>query len=167
LRKWEYDFLVWKSFPSSLKIISNEPRTPLWAPPSQSFPVNEGDVIGIEVAVKQQNVLDPNFPSIAGITGWRPAEEKWRMFKDVAGRLSHLYLPTIPLGITAIRFHQVGGPGIPEKVGITWFDDLKIYQNGELIYENTFDNWLPYIIGGGVLGIVGVAGATTKLMKIW
>ena len=44
----------------------------------------------------------------------------------------------VPSGAETISCNLWGGFGTPEKEGITWFDDLKIYQDGELIYENYF-----------------------------
>jgi hypothetical protein len=57
----------------------------------------------------------------------------------------------VPTGIQSIRCNFAAGGGTPE--GVTWYDDLKIYQDGVLIYSNGFDNWNPYI-GAGLGGVL-------------
>jgi len=45
----------------------------------------------------------------------------------------------------------------PSKPATAWFDDLKIYVNGEQVLQDNFSNWTPYLVGGTLIG--GVAGA--------
>ena len=55
--------------------------------------------------------------------------------------------------------------GIPVSSGQiaqTWFDDLKIYQDDVLIYENIFSDWAPYTGAALGAGIGVIAGVTYK-----
>jgi len=141
MRKTEYDFLTWTSFPSSIKMINDEPREWAWLGNVFQLSVKPGSKIRRVIKVKQQNVLYAG--SHTPIDGWDG--KTWR-------RLANLWLPmgsfgwvedvkelTVPSDVTAIRGHLAGGgSGSPETPGITWFDDLKIYQDDVLIYENYF-----------------------------
>jgi len=130
-----YDFVVWKSFPSSAKIDGGG----WWR--LDTFYVVPG-TIEIEVTVKQKDVTEAN--SHIALLGWDEhgtyvgrlsvnpplaapgfplGSFDWTVFSGVA---------TIPENVSIARVDLAGGKGI------TWFDDLKIYQNGELIYEEYF-----------------------------
>ena len=61
----------------------------------------------------------------------------------------------IPPERSLVGVRIVGGAGFPEKPGVTWFDDLRIYQDDVLIYANNFSNWAPAIIPAQI--ITGVA----------
>lgn len=166
MRKREYDFLTWTSFPSSAKLICDEPETWVSGGDSPPIGVRPGSTVKITVKAKQENVLYKH--SHIHIDEWDGKE--WKM----AVPLTVPPYPNIPFGhvdwtqfssaeyiippsVTAIIFRPLGGPGSKEAPGVTWFDDLKIYQDGVLIYAEDFSKWDPLIgagIGAGVLGVV-------------
>lgn len=171
MRKPEYDFLNWTSFPSSGKVFTDEARYDAWATwgVSPVIPVTPGRTLKAEVMVKQQNVMySRSHVHMVGYDGktWRvmpsipPVETPipvgtfdWKKF---------LLEETIPSDIIAIRVDPAGGAGSPEAPGITWFDNLKIYQDDVLIYSNDFTNWNPYI-GAGIGTPIG--GVAANLLK--
>ncbi len=63
--------------------------------------------------------------------------------------------------------------GIPVSSGQiaqTWFDDLKIYQDDVLIYENIFSDWAPYTgaaLGAGIGVIAGVIVVLWDIIRIY
>jgi len=164
-----YDFLTWKSFPSSLKIRKGPTGMERWDT-GRMIAVNPGDVVTYEVKVKGTNVGRFSFMQVYPKEPWKFKHQfinlphgiyEWTM-------ISQTTLPAgtdveSPIGIQLVAGNAYDGVNDVE----VWFDDLKVYVNDRLVYENTFDNWLPYIIGGGgIVTVVGVAGVT-KLMKIW
>ena len=48
--------------------------------------------------------------------------------------------------------------------GVTWFDDVKVYQDNVLIYSNDFSNWNPYI-GAGIGAVIGGVGGHLATKK--
>jgi len=143
-----YDFLDRISFPSSVKIVNptGAHRTHVFSP---AIPITPGSLARAEVQAKTKDVLTPNgngswisimgspdeinwvyigsgftvpaVPGTWGTRGWAPFKSEMRM----------------PADIRFLRCHFTYAPGI------TWFDDLKIYQDGVLIYENKFTGWWP------------------------
>jgi len=160
--------MTFTSWPSSLKIVNPHERT-LWIGRLyEKLLVTPNVPVSVKINVKQENVTEAR--SELTFDGWNG--DTWQ-------RIDSLFIPggtfdwtqctkevILPSNVTTIRSNLGSGGGTQEFPAKTWFDDLIIYQNGELIYENTFDNWLPYIIGGGIITVAGVAGVT-KLMKIW
>jgi len=160
--KIEYDFLSWTSFPSSLKMIYDGARGFWWFIPGSERPVKPG-AVRISVKVKKENVgltpgIDPEFrDSRVIIWGFNGAEWKWlgkmtvgygtENWREYTGEVE------IPAGIDLLKVQLRCGAGAKERPAITWFDDLKIYQDDKLIYANDFNNWNPYI-GVGVGGVV-------------
>jgi hypothetical protein len=152
----EYDFLTWTSFPSSVKLVNDEPEKATWLLVFDFLSVKPGASIRAEMKAKQEKVLYPKYVSGFAVDGWDGKE--WK-------RIARLALPlgnfdwseqrldlVVPSGIMAIRGALAGGAGSSEGVpGFTWFDDLKIYQDDVLIYANDFSNWNPYI-GAGLGG---------------
>lgn len=169
MQKYEYDFINWSSFPSSRKVINDE-STDFWAFGFGWFPVTPRSIIKVEFMAKGENIIGGRVSRIA-IDG-----------KDVNGVEARiraggdLFLPSgsfkwgkfetsliVPSNVTSIRVLFLGGNGTP---ALTWYDDLKIYQNGALIFEDKFSNWTPYILGGGLAVAGGVAGYAWKKKPI-
>jgi len=146
-RKAEYDFLTWTSFPSSAKLF-NDMGGP---PPATGFEilpisVTPGAALKIKFKAKQKNVLYS--PSFLWLLGWNGTE--WKPLPIGLTRIFELPLGTfdwrefnidadvVPSGVVALKGHLSGGAGDKERPGETWFDDLKIYMDDKLIYENYF-----------------------------
>lgn len=160
MRKDEYDFNTWTSFPSSIKLINDE-KEGFAAFRPDMLTVKGGSMLRIMINAKWRDVL--YLKSRVPVDGWDGME--WR-------RLLNLYLNgmgikgwdtyssefRVPQDIEAVRLTLWGGGGTP---GITWFDDLKIYQDDVLIYQNKFSEWKTV---GAVVGAVigGVAGGIYK-----
>ncbi len=169
MRKVEYDLLTWKSPPSSIKLFNSEGKRATTQPPRLfDLPVPLGSTITVSVQAKQSNVMSQ--------FGIKSHVHFGRIAPD--GRLLWLYDLLLPYGtfdwsewtaefkipedtITMVGTVK-GGPGTPEAPGITWFDDLKIYQDDVLIYENDFSDWTPIIgaTAGAIIG--GIAGEIYK-----
>ena len=151
MKKAEFDSLTWANFPSSLKLTVDEAThygevTPVTASKPNSR-------IRMTIKAKLKDVLY-DFSHIA-LDGWDGS--KWFRIEPPPyvpvdlGRgtidWKTVVLETIiPSNVNLIRPYLVAGGGSPEKPAITWFDDLKIYQDDVLIYENNFSNWAPLII---------------------
>jgi len=172
VQKVEYDFLDFISFPSSLKI-RNSALTRTGRLLQLTFPVKPGDKVVVKVMAKQENVSPQSRNSLidfnmlingewrywmglglpAGSFGWSPFE--------ITG--------VAPAGITRFMLRGVwgGGSGDDARPAVTHFDDLKIYHNDKLIYENKFSNWLPYQIAGAVITAIPIGlYAARRMPKI-
>jgi len=139
----EYDFLTWTSFPSSLKMVNDKPDRFLYSGYLVvGVPVTPSKTLKVNVNVKQESVMNPKFPSGVSVTLWDGA--KWRVVR-------YFWIPlgtydwhpftdsyTIPDWAKAMRCTLLAG-----VKGITWFDDLKIYMDGKLIYDNYFTALRP------------------------
>lgn len=157
------DFLSYTSFPNSVKCVNRDVdhRTRIFSP---DIPVMPGSLVRAEVKARTENVSTPRdlgswisimgspdgknwiymgagftVPQVPGTWGTRD----WMQFK---------FEMKIPADILFLRCHFACAPGI------TWFDDLKIFQDDELIYSNDFSNWTP-LIGTGIGACVGGAAA--------
>jgi len=166
----EYDFLTWTSFPSSFKIINpaSDRETMVWHGVVRDLAVNPDLPVLVEVNIKNQNLIWHSFVHIAGwdetlkkyvhktsspVTG--PGTKPWTHYRG--GYFA-------PIGSRMIAISLVGRGGTsPETPGITWFDDLRVFQDDKLIYANDFSNWNPYIGAGA--GGVGVAVPTYMYTK--
>ncbi len=174
MRKAEYDFLTYTSFPSSVKLINDEVGQTAWWKTwvPYSLPVTPGSTLRTEVKIKQQDVI--NRPESRVILLGLKAGE-WVGSKDLG--LGYPFIGYVPLGtfdwtlfertitvpddVPTIRLAYAGGAGTPERTGLTWYDDLKIYQDDVFIYENKFSDWTPVgAVAGGIIG--GVTGELTK-----
>ena len=160
--KAQYDFLDYVSFPSSGKLVNDgtEGRVYIgWYPQRVRLAVNPDATLKVEYNAKGQNTV---YGSHVSIDGWNGTE--WRRLINIPPKL----LPLgsfdwrvisesfkIPPDVTVIGYQPSAGAGDRATPGITWFDDLKIYQNGVPIYENKFSNWAPIIIPAEI--ITGVA----------
>ena len=147
-----YDFLTWISPPSSLKLITEEPRYSAFLV-AEEVAVTPGAPTRLEVYAKQDKIVhDTSFVLLERII-----EGRWRWYQTI-------YFPKEPkdrfdwqkfsldfinhVECDKVRISLHGG-------GVNWFDDLKIFQNDVLIYENDFSNWAPIIIPAQI--ITGVA----------
>jgi len=159
-----YDFLTWTSPPSCLRVETpiTEPAARYYYRVAEGIPVRSNSTLKVSIKIKLHNVTET--PSTLAIYGYSEAERRWKPE-------SFLYIVTpkgtidwseysaeekVPSDITYIRVVIGGGKGDP--TGVTWFDDLRIYQDDVLIYANDFSNWNPYI-GAGALGIATGIGA--------
>ena len=150
MRKVEYDFLTWTSFPSSLKLLNNESGNESWTHfDLPKISVVPGATLRCKVKAKQENVTYsvshgghglPSMPSFfelpLGTFDWK--EFAGEEFKVAPG--THEMTPYLDGGS--------GSKGLP---GVTWFDDLRVYQDGVLIYSNDFSNWAPIIIPAEII----------------
>jgi len=159
LRKIEYDFLTWTSFPSSIKLINDEPERAAWTKFYNAISVRPGFTLRVQIMAKQENVqYYVGGLAVEGFDG-----KEWTRILRTKLPLGtfdwsiHSQEITVPANVVAIRLNMAGGAGEPGRPGITWFDDLKIYQDNVLIYANDFSNWNPYI-GAGAGGVVGGVG---------
>ena len=148
MQKIEYDFLIWRSFPSSIKLINDEPERYVYAPwglVAENIPVMSGATLKIECQVKQENVIYGY--SHLPIHGFDGKEWKWikevRIPKGTFDWSTQSLTISVPSGITLIRVTLAGGAGTPASLGITWFDDLKVYMDDELVYDNYFTALRP------------------------
>jgi len=156
-----YDFLVWRSFPSSRRHDYSEGRSGwLWDHLPAVIPVKPGSTITTRVYVKQQDVKYTQ----SHIPVWIWNGEEWVRWRELLKPLPigtfdwREFVDTwiVPEEAQAIKIALAGGAG-----GVTWWDDLRIYMDGELIYANDFTNWNPYI--GAGLGAV-LTGILTQLV---
>jgi len=167
--KLEYEFLTWTSFPSSLKAINDENLLRGWWKIFDKLPVTPSSRVRVEINIKTDNILTPypgrpeiewgSYITIYGFDGekWRPtdlaAPDPWTTCGAYGKTDWTKYEKeiVIPSDIRMLQGRLVAAKGL------TWFDDLKIYQDDKLIYSNYFSNWNPYLgaLGGGLLGTIG------------
>ena len=177
--KVSHDFLNWTSFPSSIKLWADDMG---WHPilatdeagPFPLIKVTPGSHIKATVNFRSENAVaipgphpgnfiqwylqrtanfrDPN--SIAkeirqqfafGTYSWTPYEIEFDM------------LPDTPW----LRAIFLGAGGTPEKPMSVWLDDLKIYMDDKLIYDNYFS------ATPRPLGIVPVFNVTERVVKVY
>jgi len=156
--KVEYDFLNWTSFPSSIKIM-NDRNTPFYHVIRRNLPLKGlGAEIKIVVAGKTENVrLPPKgvYPRNSYVGLYADGLEHWTgmgVFDFYGTRDWEVHSATFTIGkypaTPNVDYRLVnvvlGVPmASPEEPSITWFDDLKIYQDGKLIYDNYFTVFRP------------------------
>jgi len=159
MRKAEYDFLTWKSFPSSAKLINDEGpgKYAFWYEYTpEALPVKPGARLKIEVWVKQENVIYGNYPTFQEVSLRGFDGSRWKFIGRVEiplGTFDWRKLTSeikVPEDVYAVRWMPYIGSGTKTKPGVAWFDDLRIYQDGVLVYEDKFSNWLPYQIAGAI-----------------
>ena len=160
----EYDFRRWTTFPSSIKLISDESgETGRVVTPYlfQSLIVKPGSKLTVECKLKGNNIAYAR--SLVALAGWNGREWTFREPTIVSppGTFEWETLRTetiIPSDIKYLRGILAGGGGSPQ--GITWYDNLKIYQDDVIIYENKFTApiakgtvmvALPIVMGLGVI----------------
>ena len=158
-----YDFLTWTSFPSSGKITHYDPTGEAeWWGVWRNIPITPGETLRFEINVKQKDVTSRVRPSHLGF--WWSGEYggdirfplgtfDWRTFT---------LEKVVPDGKTLLTFTIAGGSG-PSKdtPGITWFDDLRIFMDDKLIYDNYFS------ATPRPLGIVPVFNVTERVVKVY
>jgi len=151
MKRIEYDFFKWTSFPSSIALKNDESVG--WAVHTviMNLSIEPGAMLTARVKTAQKDVTFNRSHLV--IDGWDGSrwvrlpsaiDLPWGTYdwRELEGR------GEIPRNVKVIRIVLTGGGGRP--IGITWFDDLKIYQDDKLIYENKFSNWLPYQIAGAI-----------------
>jgi len=180
----EYGFLPWNytSFPSSLKIVApyRGPATWVWTVLSKGIGVTPGSELTVRLNIKQQNRL-PDPASHIQVEAWDG--EKWtrppifgtRRGEIPAGSFDWTTFElkgTIPSGVYMVRVVYPAGSGEPEA--ITWLDDLRVYMDDKLIYENKFSNWRPFLevpavavtaVASGVAGLKAARKAPSEWWK--
>jgi len=174
----EFDFLTWRSFPSSLKLYTDEPREKTLYKDIAIFTVQKIRDIILKVSVKGTNILPQPAPyfSSAGLnlSYWDGRRwVYWAYPKLPVGTYDWTeytrtisFPPKVPEPVTAKITYTSSSPD--GSLITVWLDNLRIYQNGKLIYENNFSNWSPYfgslplVVIGGVVGFNEVK----KLIRI-
>jgi len=162
----EYDFLTWTSFPSSIKIVNTqaEPGKLVWAKEFVIPNVVPGRPLTLKVKIKVKDVIysHSNIPVTIfdgkkrvylGAASAPLGTHDWREYSVQVN---------IPKETVYVVSNLAGGAGTPDRPGISWFDDLKIYQDDKLIYANDFSNWNPYIGAGAGAAIGAIAGYFIK-----
>lgn len=134
----QYDFKDWVSIPSSVKLVSEKTDWPARIVLVEGLPVVSGRPIEVEFKAKQEGVLEEH--SMFVIHRW--AEDTWKWGGQITTPLGTYDWQKIKgeLSITdttAIHVAFWGGKGI------TWFDDLRIFQDDKLIYDNYFSAIRP------------------------
>ena len=168
MRKKEHDFLNWTSFPSSLKMVSDELQPEwlgYWLGP---ISVNPGAKLKFTVNLKQSGVL--YYAGGLVLEGYDGKEWKRLVGRIILQSFGSFDWTTkeaeytIPSGIVAIRLAVAGGgTNDPTKPAETWWDDLRIYQDNVPIYSNDFSNWTPTIITAEIT--TGLAAIILGLRK--
>ena len=158
--KAEYDLLRWTSFPSSMKLV-NDGTANYVVEHIAKFPVDpaEGE-ISIECNMKLEGL---GFSYASHIPIHTFDGTAWKMWQPI---FSHVGFGTwdwkkmidrkpgfrlLPSNTRMLRVSLAGGAGTKETPAKTWFDDLRIYQDDVLIYENKFSNWAPVIIPAEII----------------
>jgi hypothetical protein len=156
LKKVEYDYHIRVNPPSSIRLESDEEPYPGYTEASMAL----FKVAHPHLEVKAGSLLYIQFQRKLEDVSYRGSYLCLDAYKESGGwyRVRNIGMETglgtkdwekvsfvfsVPSGVTSIRGACFGGGGDP--VGITWFDDLKIYQDGVLIYETKFSNWAPFI----------------------
>jgi len=153
MAKLVYDLFNYTSFPSSIKLLNDEDRTRGWWVIFKNVPVTPGSTVKAEIMGKSDNIPVPHVSGGASVgsylsVGGSADGVNYRYLDFVVPRQTlygkmdwtkHSYEMEIPPDVNFIRGQLVAAKGL------TWFDDLKIYQDGVLIYKNPFNNWGPYI----------------------
>ena len=164
-----HDFLNFISFPSSLAIKTIrkfdsyyregiDVRLPLpraivtvktyMATKNAVSPPPDGSATEITVIDPTGKTAFYPVSRLTGTTPWTPIEKTI----DFSGA---------PENMTLNVFSRIGASdGI--NPSITWFDDLKIYQDDTLIYSDDFSKWDP-VIGAGIGAPIG--GAAGYLLR--
>jgi hypothetical protein len=165
-----YDFLNYVSFPSSLKF-ENDAEMAV-TPYVVYIPVKGPCKIRVECYIKTKGAYDAPTKDNVAMSAWvgiagRDASKKYvegtynRTSPLVFGDQDWVKAAAEANMTSAVEWLSIAtdpaGSGVAGKVATTWFDDLKIFKDGVLIYSRDFNNWNPYI--GGALG--GAVGALT------
>ena len=172
MREKMYDFINFVSFPSSAKTLSDEP-TEVTGWFGRNYPilkVTPGSKVMVEVYVKQENVV--NRASYVAIQKYVDGRVEWWLGlpipKGTFNWTKFNWEIEIPSDFSYIAIDVRGGSGFPNRPGVTWWDDLRIYRNGKLVYEDNFTNWnlylgsIPLVAVGSIIGF----NETKKLIKI-
>jgi len=180
--KLEWDFLQFKSFPSSMKA-TNSYGYAVYTHPSGhhdiagfpvEIPIKPMSRIMVKCSMKTLNVAPPGTP-VRPPGYWTEARVHIQFLRgeeiikrwypcELWGDTGWVVLSkeeNAPIESNAIRILLFAG-GKPGETSFTWFDDLKIYMDDKLIYANNFSNWNPYIGAGAGAAIGAIAGYFIK-----
>jgi len=139
------DFLTWTSFPSSVKLVNDTEKFLTWRiiPSEKALAVNPGSKLHAEIRVKQEGILGPYKSHLAlraaALPEW-PVVDRIMIPNGTFDWSDFTVEADIPSNVSSILVYFATVPK-----GTNWFDDLRIYQDGVLIYENKFSNWGPFI----------------------
>jgi hypothetical protein len=171
-RTVKYDFMDYVSFPTSLTAENDLGITadlnregPLMGLPFPTrilyaVPVTSPCKIRFEVYAKTRGASggQPAWMAVEGYDGkggkvagtWRGSSQTTlQTWSKLTGEVD------MPLGVAYVGVElAAAGSGAKGVAATTWFDDLKIYRDGVLIFSNDFNNWNPYI-GAGAGGAAG------------
>lgn len=158
VRKTEYDFLNYTSFPSSMKAINDEEK---FVPINllYDYPVEGGDTVKVSAMVKGENI-DESHIAVRYFDGetWRNAPKTPIFLPKGNYDWREITLETaVDTPAQMLRVTVYGGQGPGTQPSTTWVDDAEVYVNDELVKAESFSNWTPYLVGGTIVG--GVAGA--------
>jgi len=167
MRRREYDYLDFVSFPSSLRFFNNDPEKTWIGWATDPISVKSGVPITVRGWVKLKH-------GYAVVAVHQFKDGKWQHLDYVYGRhgtsdwIQYEKTISVPSDIFEIRVTQsTMGYGDPQNPTIIKFDDLQVWQEGKLIYENKFSNWLPYQIAGAVITVIPVGlYAARRMPKI-
>ena len=138
------DFLTWKSFPSSLKLENvTEPVSYVWPTLAEGVPVTPSKPLRVEVYAKQ--VDSSLYHSGVRVDAW--TGEKWYYavgWLEFFGTFNwkKFVVTSNPVQMDA-KALKVMIFALGPKGKTTWYDDLRIYQDDILIYENKFTGLWP------------------------
>lgn len=179
--KESYDFLNFVSFPSSLRLENDTGYTV--TPKVNYIPLKGPGKVRVECMVKVKGGYPAekyNDKEMSAWVGFGGRDANRKFVEDTYGRTYPLVIgdqdwvkvvgeANMTPEVVWLAFStDPAGSGTPGKVAYTWFDDLKIYLDGKLIYEDNFSNWnlylgsIPVVVVGGVIGF----NEAKKLIKI-
>jgi len=138
-QKKSWDFQNWKSPPASLKMVNTEDKPFRWMWHQKK--VKAGDTIKAEVQTRGRNNPYRAALNISGVkvsNGFAVIKKrKWDWTKLEAEG-------TATKGGT-LWIHLICGRPNKEK-SLVWFDDLKVWRNGTLIYTHAMDPLFDKIV---------------------
>jgi len=165
-----FDFLKWTSPPSSLLVVNEKGTSAtIWrrgSPELYLVPLPKPGHVRLECNVMTRGAVEEHPAWVAAIgygpdgrtvprTWFRTNVAYWPRWVRISGEHD------MPEGVVMLAVRLVAaGSGVKGRPATTWYDDLAIYLDGELMYENKFTNWSPY--AGAVLGAV-LGGAAAWL----
>jgi len=174
----EYDFLKWTSFPSSVKI-TNPSSKILWDwKRIVIIPVKPGSTIRAECMIKREGLAGDYWGATVHFDRRVPATPEhplgWAPLfgidtpPDVFSWTKWTRERKIPADVDMLRvYYGCARARVEGGTNIAWFDDLRVYMDDKLIYENKFSNWLPYQIAGAVITAIPIGlYAARRMPKI-
>jgi len=162
----EHDFIKWESFPSSLKMINPESGTRILKDIFVNIPITPGSTLKVKLCGRTENVLlVRGIGSYLSMYGSPDGVE----YKVVGEKI-------VPIGYGTHDWRNFEGEFIVPSdelflrgslvatAGTSWFDDLEVYQDDKLIYENQFTD-PDYVIRTAIK--VVASAITGALAVMW